>query len=167
MSKALTITLYKSELIYEIQNKTFLTGKSRETGSNFEQVANMQASDEDEHQNQILRSIGNAYDSLRAKLSSFLSGDEVTANNIQIDTNEISIVAVLTMPDNFNFGVSEAVKGALHRYIVNTSLFDWYVIAKPDEAKVYSDLSQNDLVELREALNKRIRPTRTAPVIVP
>lgn len=163
MSKKLTVTLYKSELMYEIQNKTYLTGKGRETGANFEQVANMQASEEEDHQNQILRSIGNAFDDLKTKVSSYLSGTGVTANNIQIDLTQPTLVLELNMLDNFNFAMSDAVKTALHKFIVNTSLFDWFVIAKPDEAKVYSDLSQNDLTDLREALNKRVRPTRTAP----
>lgn len=165
MSKKLTVTLYKSELMYEIQNKTYLTGKGRETGANFEQVANMQASEEEEHKNQILRSLGNAFDALKAKASNYLSGTGVTTNNIQIDMKGTTLLLELDMPDNFNFGMSDSVKAALHKYIVNTCLFDWFVIAKPDEAKVYSDLSQNDLNDLREALNKRVRPTRTAPTV--
>ena len=53
--KELVITLVKTELVYEVQNKTHLTGVSRFAGDNFEQVANMQMGDDEEHKNQILR----------------------------------------------------------------------------------------------------------------
>ncbi len=59
--KTITITLYMSELIYDVQNKTYLTGRSRSTGKNHEEVAHMQANDDDENANQIARSIGNAF----------------------------------------------------------------------------------------------------------
>ena len=59
--KTITITEYMSELLYDIQNKTYLTGRSRQTGANHEEVANMQANDDDENANQIIRSIGNAF----------------------------------------------------------------------------------------------------------
>ncbi|WP_321331875.1 hypothetical protein [uncultured Bacteroides sp.] len=160
--KAVTITLYKSELIYEIQNKTFLTGRSRESGDNHEQVANMQANEEDEHLNQLLRSIGNAIDALKSKLSNFISGTGTTANNVQI-TEEGNLEVALDMPDNFNVAVLDAVKTAINEYILNTSIFEWFTITKPDEAKVYFDKSVNNLAELREALNKRTRPERTIP----
>lgn len=32
--KVIAITLYMSELVYDVQNKTYLTGRSRKTGSN-------------------------------------------------------------------------------------------------------------------------------------
>lgn len=44
--KTITLTLYVSELVYDIQNKTYLTGRSRRTGTNHEEVANMQANDD-------------------------------------------------------------------------------------------------------------------------
>lgn len=161
--KTITITLYKSEIIYDVKNKTFLTGKSRENGNNYEQVANMQANDEDDNENQLLRSIGNAFDTLKAKLSSYVSGTGTTASNILL-TAEGNLEISLEMPDNFNQGVIDSVKSAIDKYIVNSVLFDWFTITKPDEAQTYFELAKNNVEELRESLNKRIRPTRTAPV---
>ena len=42
-----SITLYVSEMLYDIQNKTYLTGRSRQNGQNHEEVANMMASDDE------------------------------------------------------------------------------------------------------------------------
>ena len=36
---ALTVTLYMSEIIYRVQNKTYITGRSRQNGNNHEEVA--------------------------------------------------------------------------------------------------------------------------------
>ena len=52
-----SITLYVSEMLYDIQNKTYLTGRSRQNGQNHEEVANMMASDDEENGNQVLRSL--------------------------------------------------------------------------------------------------------------
>lgn len=99
--KTLTITEYMSELIYDIQNKTYLTGRSRQTGSNHEEVANMQANDDDENANQIFRSIGNAFAELKTKLSEYLVEDGTTSNNALINT-ESNLTITLQMPSNYN-----------------------------------------------------------------
>ena len=52
--KTISITLDLNEIIYDIQNKTYLTGRSRHGGTNHEQVANMQANGDEESANQIL-----------------------------------------------------------------------------------------------------------------
>ena len=68
--KSLTITLYMSELIYDFQNKAFLTGRSRRSADmDAEAASNIQASDDDEDKNQALRSIQNAYSQLLVELS--------------------------------------------------------------------------------------------------
>lgn len=73
MKYTLKVTLYISELIYDVQNKASLTGRSRLLpGQNDEQVAHMQASDDEEDANQILRSIQNAFALLKNKLAEYI-----------------------------------------------------------------------------------------------
>ena len=69
MKQQITVQLKMSELIYDIQNKTYLTGRSVSDGSNLSHVANMQANDDDENAAQILRSITMAESKLRNRLS--------------------------------------------------------------------------------------------------
>lgn len=88
--KNITITLYLSELVYDIQNKTFLTGRSRNNGKNHEEVADMQANDDDEDINQVLRSIQNAWANLKTKLSEWLVESGTTATNKLIDGNALT-----------------------------------------------------------------------------
>lgn len=161
--QTITITLYMSELFFDVQNKTYLTGRSRSNGENFEQVANMQADDEEENSKQILRSIGNAYGSLMAKLSEYVVSDKTTATNLITD-QEANLTIALQMPGSYNKAANEAVVAAVHQYIVNTAIADWFVITNKSDAVEYANLAAVNITQLREALNKRVRPVR--PVIV-
>ena len=123
---SVTITLYKSELIFDIQNKTYLTGRSRQTGANHEEVANMQANDDDENLNQLLRSIGNAFSALKTKLSEYLEIGQNAGDNVLFD-DETNLELTLKMPTNYNQATVDTISSAMHQYIVNVSISwgDW------------------------------------------
>ena len=160
--QTITITLYKSELVYDVQNKTYLTGRSRQTGENHEEVANMQANDDDENANQILRSLGNAFATLKTKLSEYLEESGTTTNDIQMDgTGEITVS--MKVPSNFNKATNDTISAALHQYLVNTAIGDWFTITNKNDAADYIAKAAADLEQIREAVNKRVRPTRSTP----
>lgn len=158
--KNITITQYASELIYDIQNKTFLTGRSRSTGANHEEVAHMQAGDDDEDINQILRSVGNALSALKTKLSEYINSNETTANDAQINKNS-NITISLAMPSNYNSATVDTIAAAVHQYLVNSAVGEWFTITNKNDAGDYITMAAANLEQIREALNKRIRPTRT------
>lgn len=160
--KTVTITLYTSEILYDIQNKTYLTGRSRMTGQNHEEVAHMQANEDEENENQILRSIGNAIAGLRTKLSEYLVDTGTTATNILID-KEKNLEVSLNMPSNYNAATKETIATNLHQHIVNTSVAEWFTITNKTDAADYVALAASNIEQIREALNKRVRPERTAP----
>ena len=162
----ITITLYKSELVYEVQNKTYLTGRSRQTGDNHEEVANMQANDDEENANQILRSLGNAFATLKTKLSEYLEESGTSANDAQMGGTGNLIVA-LKVPSNFNKATNDTLAAALHQYLVNTAIGDWFTITNKADAADYITLAAANLEQIREALNKRVRPTRATPTPAP
>lgn len=159
---ALTITIHTSELIYDVENKTYLTGRSRGNGQNHEEVANMQASSDDENRNQILRSFGNALGVLRNKLAEYLSLTATTSSDVLLsESSPISIA--LSMPSNYNKNTIDAITAALHMFFVNTAVADWFTITNKADAADYVTQSAANLETLREALNKRVRPTYAAP----
>lgn len=211
--KTITLTLYVSELVYDIQNKTYLTGRSRRTGTNHEEVANMQANDDDENANQILRSIQNAFGMLKTKLAEWLNDDGTTSsdelmtvtepkmeyfkatvdgtgvrwspttdasdksvskgivgklptegvlsNDVYAVVNAGSTLKVeLNMPSNYNNSTRDSISAALHQFIVNTAIGDWFTITDKADASDYFTLATNNLETIREAANKRIRPQR-------
>ena len=158
--KVIAITLYMSELIYDVQNKTYLTGRSRQTGTNHEEVANMQANDDDENANQIMRSIGNAFANLKTKLSEYINENGTSTNDKQISSTG-NLTLSLNMPPNYNNASNDTISTALHQYLVNSAIGDWFTITNKNDASDYITLAAANLEQLREAANKRIRPTRT------
>ena len=161
--KVIAITLYMSELIYDVQNKTYLTGRSRQTGTNHEEVANMQANDDDENANQIMRSIGNAFANLKTKLSEYINENGTSTNDKQISSTG-NLTLSLNMPPNYNNASNDTISTALHQYLVNSAIGDWFTITNKNDASDYITLAAANLEQLREAANKRMRPTRTKVV---
>ena len=158
--KVIAITLYMSELIYDVQNKTYLTGRSRQTGTNHEEVANMQANDDDENANQIMRSIGNAFANLKTKLSEYINESGTSTNDKQLSSTG-NLTLSLNMPPNYNNASNDTISTALHQYLVNCAIGDWFTITNKNDANDYITLAAANLEQLREAVNKRMRPTRT------
>ena len=158
--KIISITLYMSELIYDVQNKTYLTGRSRQTGTNHEEVANMQANDDDENLNQIMRSIGNAFANLKTKLSEYINESGTSTNDKQLSSTG-NLTLSLNMPPNYNNASNDTISTALHQYLVNSAIGDWFTITNKNDASDYITLAAANLEQLREAVNKRMRPTRT------
>lgn len=168
-----SITLFVSEMLYDIQNKTYLTGRSRQNGQNHEEVANMMASDDEENGNQILRSLYNAFGNLKSKLSEYLDENQLTGNNVLdgadetgLDTDK-TLVLNLKMPSNYNQATVSAITAGCHQFIVNTSIADWFTITDKADAADYVNIAQQNIEQVREAINKRIRPKYSAPETTP
>lgn len=156
--KNVTITLYMSEIIYDVQNKTYLKGRSK-TDSDPATVAQMQANDDDENLNQILRSIGEAYGSLKNKLSEHIDETATTGNNILQPNDNITIA--LKMPSNFNEAAVSVISAGLHKYVVNTAVADWFNLTSPNDTKAHNEIAAASMGEVLEGINKRVRPIRT------
>ena len=160
MKKDITITLYMSEMIYDIQNKSYLKGRSL-VDQDPARVAYMQANDDEENLNQVLRSIGGAYGSLKSELSEYIKESASTGNNIlQADEN---IIVALKMPSNFNEAAVKVVSEGLHKYIVNMALSEWYKQTDPNDSDSYYKLAGANMAEVRDGINKRLRPVRQEP----
>ena len=158
----ITITLYKSELTYDVLNKTYLTGRSRDDGTNHEDVAHMIANEDEENINQVLRSLTNAYATLKTKISEYLVESETMASNV-LTTPTGNYAVTLKMPSNTNKATRDSIAAAMHQYLVNMALAEWFTITNKDDAADYSTLAAANLEQLREALHQRVRPTRTTP----
>ena len=159
--KVITIKLYTSELVYDVENKTYLTGRSRYDGNNHERVANMQASEDEENRNQILRSLQSAFSVLKTKLSEYLASDLTSANNVLM-TGVKNLTVALNMPANYNQATVDTVADAMHQFMVNLSVSQWFVITDKDDAAEYATMASVNIDTIREALNKRLRPSRPA-----
>lgn len=156
--KTITITLHLSELLYDVYNKTHLTSKSRADGDNFAQVAYMQANEDDENKNQIVRSITNAFAEIKRLVGEYLYEGCVTADNVLLDDNPIELY--LLVPDNFNSSAKDNIASAMHQYIVNTAIAEWFTITNKDDANEYTVAATDNAANIKESLYQRERPKR-------
>lgn len=157
--KKIEIRLDVKEMVYDVQNKTYLTGKSRRDGNNHERVANMQANDDDDNANQIMRSISMACSNLYNVLGEYISAaDNKGTNELPEATGEI--VYMLTMPSNYNRSTVATIAEACHRYVVASAIADWFTITNKADAQDYVAESKNCLVLISEAVSRRERPVK-------
>lgn len=159
MKKSITLKLNMPEIIFDIQNKTYLTGRSSADGSNHSHVANMQANADDENAAQILRSITMAYGILQNRLSEYSETAENISTNDPL-TSEDNLQLTLEMPSNFNAGVTKTIGEAAHQFIVASAVADWFAITAKGETADYTLVAAQSLKVLEEALCKRSRPLR-------
>ncbi len=153
------INLDINEIIYDIQNKTYLTGKSRRDGQNHEQVANMQVNDDEENANQVLRSIAMAFSSLKNMLAEYLRLDHTTADN-ELPASDSSLSLALDMPANYNLSSIDTIAAAAHQYIVSQAVKDWFTITHKSDASEYATLAKESIAAITDAINRRTRPVR-------
>lgn len=162
--KTLTVTQQVKELVYDIQNKAYLTGQAREAEGKkgYEAASNMQASDDTENSYQIRRSLANAFAALKSLLGEYLSEDKSTSNNIinkEIDQDGVLTLA-FELPSNYNNASADSLGNGIHSYLVDMALGDWFSITNKEDADTYIQHSAVSLENVKCALYKRSRPDR-------
>lgn len=157
--KTITLTLHLNEVIYQVQNKTYLTSKSRSNGNNFEEVANMQANSDEENMSQIMGSIKSAVASFRMKMSEYISETKTTANNDEM-SSEGDVTLTLTMPSNFNEGSVDSIMANFNDYVIYRAVAEWFTISNKTDTNDYAAMAENSIAQAREAINKRVRPQK-------
>lgn len=139
--KSLLITLYLSEILYDIRNKAFLTGRSRETADNQAQISWSQLSGDEPEMGQIMRSVESALAVVQTKLAPYL--EEITRerilrehhpprhrrphpaepielpaeDDVLMPSEEHAITLQLLMPDNYNQAFVPALSSSIHNLL--------------------------------------------------
>lgn len=180
--KSLSITLYLSEILYDIRNKAFLTGRSRETADNQAQISWSQLSGDEPEMGQIMRSVESALAVVQTKLAPYL--EEITRERILREHHppcmphpeelielpaeddvlmrfeDNAITMKLLMPDNYNQAFVPVLSSSIHNFIVAAVLGEWFVISHPNEAKAYLQWAEGESANIKACLEKRIKPLR-------
>lgn len=159
----ITVNLEVKELMYDIMNKSYLTGRSKIAvdGAAYEAGSNMQASEDEEDSQQIRRSIATHFTSLKSLLGEYLSEEtQVTDNKINKEIQEDGRLTLgFSMPSNFHKASCDSIGKSLHSYIVNQSVADWFLITSPADAESYRQHAVWSLENAKRSLYKRSRPS--------
>lgn len=161
--KPLTVTQQVKELIYDIQNKAYLTGDARKAqGTGYEAASKMQASDDNDNSYQLRRSLANAFAALKSLLGEYISEYTTTSDNLiatEID-NDGKLTLSFLLPSNFNDASADSLGNGIHAYLVDTALAEWFTITSPNDVAAYAQHATESLEIVKRALYKRSRPSR-------
>lgn len=166
--KRLAVTMKVKELVYDIRNKSHLTGQAREGDGKktYKAASNMQASDEEENSYQIRRSLTHAFSSLKSLLGEYLSEEQSTGDNLIRDETdhegegEGELELVFELPGNYNCASAGSLGEGIHDYLVDIVLGEWFTVTAPEEAQAYAAHSVVSLETVKRALYSRSRPRR-------
>lgn len=157
--KAITVTIKIAWLLFDIMNETFLRGRTIQDKSNHKEVASMFASEDEENREKILRSIKKGMAEIKAELSEYLNESSCTADNLNYD-GESDLILSLLMPSNFNSAATAGVGEAVHDYLKNLAIAEWYLVTNREDAPAYVELAGKSMAAIQQAASRRSRPTR-------
>lgn len=159
--KDVKATIKISWLLYDIMNETFLRGRTIKNKDNHKEVASMFASEDEENREKILRSVKRAFAEVQTELGEYLNENGTTTDNSHYD-GSTDLVLNLTMPSNFNEAATTGVGEAVHAYLANSAIADWYMVTNKADAADYASLAAKSLENIRKSVSKRSRPMRRA-----
>lgn len=162
--KSMTVVLEVKELMFDIMNKTYLTGDAREASGamTYEAASKMQASEDEENSYQLRRSIASAFARLKSLLGEYLDELKTTTNNLitsEIETDG-QLQLTFKLPSNYNTASADSLGSGIHDYIVDMAVADWYMIFDKADAAGYVEHAKISLETAKRALYKRSRPER-------
>lgn len=156
--KSVKITTKIDWLLYDIMNETFLRGRTLQNRDNHKEIASMFASEDEENQEKILRSIKKAHSEIKTELSDYLNESETETDNSHFDGSK-DLELELTMPSNFNEAATSGLGESVHDYIKNRTIAEWYVVTNSNEAEQYLAMSQASMANITYSSSKRSRPS--------
>lgn len=146
-------------LIFDILNETFLRGRTIQDDKNYKEVASMFASEDEENYEKILRSIKKGFSEIKTELAEYLTESGVSTTNEAIDDDN-DLELNLTMPSNFNEAATAGLGEAVHDYLKNVAVSEWYLVTNKQDAESYVQQAKKSLESIRKSVSKRSRPAR-------
>ena len=157
--KTVTATISMQWLLYDIMNETYLRGRTIQNDDNHKEVASMFASEDDENRDKILRSIKKGFAEVMTALAEYASVSDTTTDDKPIDSTT-DLTLTLSMPSNFNEAATAGLGEAVHDYLKNITVAEWYMVTNKADAEQYAALAQRSMASILSSVSKRSRPSR-------
>ena len=157
--KTVTATIDMQWLLYDIMNETYLRGRTIQNDENHKEVASMFASEDDENRDKILRSIKKGFAEVMTALAEYSNVSDTSTDDKPIDgTSDLTLT--LSMPSNFNEAATAGLGEAVHDYLKNITVAEWYMVTDKADAEQYAALAQRSMASILLSVSKRSRPSR-------
>lgn len=159
MDRAITITLLRSEILYDIELVSYAVGQTV-MGEDEQRSLIMDVSDDGKIDKTTLN-LNKAWGELLNEITGY------TKAGMDVDVDVFNILVIpekyevrLCVPDSFTKLNAEAVKNSMHAYLANKALEGWFAITKKDEVQYYANEARLELSKVKRFLNTRIKPLR-------
>lgn len=162
MKKNITITLFFSEIVNDIENKTWRKGKSLDTGDNTEAVSNTVFDiEEDNNKDRATRVLDTAFEECIDMCYPYTK--VAVSDNTSLD-NELQeheqYVMNLQVPEDFSETTAKLLKQHVHDYLVCSVMEDWAQTTMPDSQAYWLAKKEECGEKIRTSLNYRVGRVR-------
>lgn len=160
MDRVITITLFRHELVYDIELVAYAVGETVKGEDEKERSLVIDICDDGKVDKTTLN-INKAWGELLNEITGYTKigmDEDVDVVNILVIPEKYEVR--LCVPDNFTKLNAEAVKNSMHAYLVNKALEGWFAITKKDEIQYYANEAKIELAKVKRFLNMRIKSLR-------
>ena len=158
----LTITISKAAVLEAVKGDTYITSsidRGIDAVKNASVAYNEAAGDDAHHEKKIERLIKGAVSKFAAELSEFVD----TASGNITATIGTDITITMTVTSRYQSGLANPLSGIAQDYIVNMSLYGWWMSIKPEMAKNFAALAQDALIYVRKCFAKTASTSSADP----
>lgn len=154
-TKVLTLTTQTSSIIDEVRSQSYYLGEARKDDEKFVQAGSRaQISADDD--SQVLAFVKTATAKIAGILTHILGETTFTSTFADATTIVFNTNTVANYPDSQKINLTQSIQD----YIVNYSLFEWYKMISPNDAKTYFESTKISEEDIRRYAGFRDKPVR-------
>ena len=160
MDRFVTIKLIRSELVYNIELVAYAVGETVKGEDERERSLVMDVCN-DGKVDKVTLCLNKAWGELLNDITGYTkieTDEDMKADNVFTCPEEYSVK--LCVPNSFSKPNVDAVKNAMHTYLVNKALSGWFAITKKDEVAYYESEALSEISKVKRYLNMRVAPVR-------
>lgn len=160
MDRFVSIKLIRSELIYNIALVAYAVGETVKGEDERERSLVMDVCD-DGKADKVTLCLNKAWGELLNYITGYTkieTDEDMKADNVFISPEQYLVK--LCVPHSFSKPNVDAVKNAMHAYLVNKALSGWFAITKKDEVAYYESEALKEIAKVKRFLNVRVKPVR-------
>ena len=156
--KKMKMTLHVSEIEYDVQNRTYVDGKYRQASGDVERGEEIIINDEEDNAHFVRRCVQDAIGNLFSVVSEYVELEDPELTDVMMDDGAVEFTAVV--PDQFPDSAATAAVSAMHEYISNAAMAQWYESTDTTKQRARESAAANKLQAVRSAFNRRLQYAR-------
>ena len=152
------MTLHVSEIEYDVQNRTYVDGKYRQSAGKTEEGEQIMINDEEDKAHFVRRCVQDAIGNLFSTVSEYVELEIPELTDVMMDDGAVEFTAVV--PDQFPDSAATAAVSAMHEYISNAAMSQWYESTDETKLRARAAAAATKLQAVRSAFNRRLQYAR-------